>query len=151
MQTSNQVQNIRPFPTLRNGDKGVMVILLQDYLNYYGNNLALDGIFGSRTENAVKNYQDRNNLQADGIVGSQTWNGLFSGYYPRVSQPILIPGSTGDSVRFLQQRLKNLGYALTVDGIFGQRTEAAVKEIQGVRGIPVHGIVEPKTWNALNR
>ncbi|MDQ4144271.1 MAG: peptidoglycan-binding protein, partial [Actinomycetota bacterium] len=33
----------------------------------------IDGIFGSKTETAVKEYQTNNGLVADGIVGPRTW------------------------------------------------------------------------------
>jgi len=38
---------------------------------------AIDGIFGSATDNAVKNYQIINGLEADGIVGENTWYKLI--------------------------------------------------------------------------
>jgi len=50
---------------------------LQQMLNASGNyNLAEDGIFGSNTENAVRQYQKANGLTADGIVGKNTWGAL---------------------------------------------------------------------------
>jgi N-acetylmuramoyl-L-alanine amidase len=39
--------------------------------------ITVDGIFGAKTEAAVKAYQKRHKLAADGIVGPQTWNTLF--------------------------------------------------------------------------
>lgn len=49
---------------------------LQKLLNQNGANLAVDGIFGSQTQQAVKDYQKANNLAVDGIVGNQTWGAL---------------------------------------------------------------------------
>ena len=37
-------------------------------------------------------------------------------------------GSRGDDVKNLQKQLSGLGYNLAADGIFGQKTLAAVKE-----------------------
>jgi WD40 repeat protein len=37
-----------------------------------------DGVFGSKTDQAVRRFQERNNLVVDGIVGPITWNLLFS-------------------------------------------------------------------------
>ena len=37
----------------------------------------LDGIFGSETENAVRQFQQENGLTADGIVGPKTWTKLL--------------------------------------------------------------------------
>ena len=49
---------------------------LQKLLNQNGANLTVDGIFGSQTQQAVKDYQKANNLSVDGIVGNQTWGAL---------------------------------------------------------------------------
>ncbi|PKO14325.1 MAG: hypothetical protein CVU39_14910 [Chloroflexi bacterium HGW-Chloroflexi-10] len=37
-----------------------------------------DGVFGSKADQAVRRFQERNNLVVDGIVGQITWNLLFS-------------------------------------------------------------------------
>lgn len=59
-------------------------------------------------------------------------------------------GSTGQSVKELQQKLKNLGYDVgNVDGIFGAKTEAALKEFQRDAGISVDAIAGPQTYAAL--
>ena len=58
------------------GSQGSDVKTLQDMLNSKGYNLAVDGIFGSKTQAAVKDYQQKNNLAVDGIVGTNTWGAL---------------------------------------------------------------------------
>lgn len=58
-------------------------------------------------------------------------------------------GSRGDSVKMLQTLLNRLGYNLTVDGDFGAKTEAAVKEYQRKNGLTMDGIVGAKTWSKL--
>ena len=57
------------------GDKGT-VTELQKLLNNNGYSLDTDGIFGEKTQAAVKDYQGKNGLQVDGIVGSKTWGAL---------------------------------------------------------------------------
>lgn len=57
--------------TIKNGSKGDEVKLLQRKLN-----LTDDGIFGPKTEAAVKKWQKEHNIEADGIVGPKTWAAL---------------------------------------------------------------------------
>ena len=59
-------------------------------------------------------------------------------------------GSYGGDVKLLQEVLNNHGYQLKVDGIFGKKTEAAVKDFQGKNGLKADGIVGPKTIAKLN-
>ena len=59
--------------TLRNGSKGKEVKELQKFLNKLGYNCGIaDGIFGTITTNAVKNFQKMNNLTIDGIFGKKS-------------------------------------------------------------------------------
>ena len=61
------------------GSRGEDVRELQLRLNEKGNyNLETDGIYGSNTQAAVKDYQQKNGLATDGIVGNQTWSSLDS-------------------------------------------------------------------------
>jgi hypothetical protein len=59
-------------------------------------------------------------------------------------------GDEGDGVKALQQRLAMLGHKLEADGIFGPKTEAAVKLFQTEAGLEADGIVGPKTRAALH-
>lgn len=63
---------------------------------------------------------------------------------------VLKIGSSGTQVRTLQTKLNNWGYdAGTVDGIFGSKTQAAVKRFQQKNGLVADGIVGSKTAAAL--
>ena len=64
------------YPVLRKGSNGVYVEVLQKKLNDAGYNLAVDGDFGNKTLEAVKDYQKVNGLVVDGIVGVKTWEKL---------------------------------------------------------------------------
>lgn len=65
-------------PTCRKGARGKITALIQERLNSKGFNCgAVDGIFGSGTEAAVKAFQRAMGLTADGIVGVNTWRKLL--------------------------------------------------------------------------
>ncbi|TCC90056.1 hypothetical protein EZ428_12260 [Pedobacter frigiditerrae] len=63
---------------------------------------------------------------------------------------ILQLNSQGDDVKSLQQQLSNLGYPLTVDGIFGIGTQNAVKKFQYEHKLLNDGIAGTNTMNAIN-
>lgn len=59
-------------------------------------------------------------------------------------------GSKCEEVKTLQKLLNQKGFnSGTADGIFGVKTEAAVKDFQKAKGLAVDGIVGTKTWSAL--
>jgi len=68
----------------------------------------------------------------------------------------LTQGSTGSKVRQMQEQLAVISGAypaipkITADGIFGPRTEAAVKKFQSVFGLPQTGIVDYPTWYKIS-
>jgi len=61
-----------------NTRKRDLVVALQEILKEAGYSLVIDGVFGNRTNDTVKDYQKKNNLVVDGIVGPKTWTRLFS-------------------------------------------------------------------------
>lgn len=62
---------------LRSGSRGPSVSALQQRLNELGASIAVDGIFGNGTRQAVINFQSKNSLTPDGIVGPATWGALW--------------------------------------------------------------------------
>ena len=63
---------------------------------------------------------------------------------------VIKQGSSGETVRKIQTKLKNWGYYTgSVDGIFGSKTLAAVKYFQRKNGLVVDGIVGTKTAAAM--
>lgn len=59
-------------------------------------------------------------------------------------------GSSGDAVTKVQRRLKELGFNVEADGVFGRSTEKAVLDFQTSENLPLKdGIVGPRTWAAL--
>lgn len=64
--------------------------------------------------------------------------------------PALRLGSSGSSVRVLQQLLNFQGFQLRVDGKFGTSTLEAVKHVQHLNNLPRDGIVDTQTWQCLS-
>lgn len=60
-------------------------------------------------------------------------------------------GAKGDSVKQIQQQLKNAGYNIAVDGIFGNQTKQAIMDFQKKNGLKVDGIVGQQTLSSLNK
>lgn len=86
--------------TLKYGSSGDEVKKLQETLNAQGNyNLATDGKFGAKTQEAVKAYQKANGLSVDGIVGNNTWGALNKASTPSTA-PSTTPSATPTTPKF---------------------------------------------------
>jgi peptidoglycan hydrolase-like protein with peptidoglycan-binding domain len=142
---------LSPWPLVRQGDTAHPVPSLQYLLRARGHSVVVDGIFGPRTDAAVRAFQQEKGLAVDGIVGPITWRALII---------VVRQGSQGDAVRGVQEefQFRNLSgdpsRGLVVDGIFGPKTDAAVRGFQlaisqDVPSMAVDGIVGPMTWQAL--
>ena len=70
---------------------------------------------------------------------------------PTPSNDYLKKGSKGQRVKELQTKLASMGWTVTADGIFGDRTDALVRSFQGSKGLPVDGIVGPNTIAAFSK
>lgn len=132
--------------------------------------VADDGIYGPQTEAAVRQWQANLGINADGWWGpvtEQATHDLFvflsnltvvqeiapdNDFFRAVNdarQQIIQQGSNGFAVKVAQVTLNGRGYTLVGDGIFGPRTDAAVRSFQSDNGLAVDGIIGPDTWNAL--
>ena len=58
-------------------------------------------------------------------------------------------GNAGPLVASLQRQLSDAGYPVEPDGIFGPKTEAAVRAFQTAHGLQIDGIVGPETSGRL--
>jgi peptidoglycan hydrolase-like protein with peptidoglycan-binding domain len=67
-------------PVLDIRSQGDTVILLQKLLLYFGYLTCdcLTGYYGSKTDIAVRNFQEDHRLQVDGVVNQQTWQILIT-------------------------------------------------------------------------
>lgn len=154
-----------PTRTLREGSTGDDVKSLQSRLmslGYYSG--TVDGQYGSGTVAAVAAFQLRNSLSADGVAGDRTYKKLYSSSAiaaastatasptTSVTRPtrLLYSGCTGDDVKSVQQRLKDLGYLTDkVDGKYGSNTEAAMRAFQLKNGLTASGNGDTTTYNVL--
>jgi peptidoglycan hydrolase-like protein with peptidoglycan-binding domain len=134
--------------TISSESQGRQVELVQQALG-----IAVDGIYGPETEQAVRNFQVAHGLAVDGIVGSETSAALRGGSVRASAAGVRSDavdissseeGSSGNAVSRLQYALH-----LSTDGDFGPQTEAAVRRLQARHGLTVDGIVGPATWSAL--
>ncbi len=169
-----------PGTPIRRGSTGPYVVVVQTELNRISQDYpaipkipTVDGIFGARTEAAVKKFQEVFNLDVDGIVGKATWYALVRLYiavtdlaelrsegqkYYANSWALTNPirqGDRGIRVEHLQYMLSVLSAyipeipPLTVDGIFGPATYNAVVAAQRRFGLTEDGIVGPATWDEI--
>ena len=132
-----------------------------------------DGIFGPQTRAAVVAFQQIFGLTPDGIVGPGTWYEIVRLYTAVTSLSELRSqgqqfysinwappsglqvGDSGEKVRLLQYMLSVLSFHIpsippvSVDGIYGPATRAAVLAAQRRFNLPETGTVGAQTWNEI--
>jgi peptidoglycan hydrolase-like protein with peptidoglycan-binding domain len=64
---------------------------------------------------------------------------------------LLQTGSRGEEVKALQTTLRKLGFNVDADGIFGEKTHAAIITMQTIFGYDVDGIAGPATVKLLEQ
>ena len=151
-------------PSIRRGQRGTHVLVLQTALRREGHRIEGTGYFGSQTQNAVKRYQRAHRLKADGVVGRRTWQAL--GLYSIVGMPTptLKPGDrrTGREQAYddvLGTLLHLSIYYPTwadpgpmtweADGRYSGSAVTTVKEFQRRVGLPATGVVDTRTGKQL--
>ena len=118
----------------------------------------VDGQFGQGTKAAVTAFQTQHGVDADGIAGEETLAILYSDKAqtfvptptPSPTPSLLSTGSSGEEVKTLQRRLKELGfYTGEIDGDFGKGTASAVKLFQQQHNLSADGMAGQKTLALL--
>ena len=159
------VDESAPTRILRPGMSGDDVKSVQSRLKALGYYTGtVDGNYGTGTMAAVASFQLRNNLSADGVAGTRTYKKLYSSdALSAISTPtstpttgvtrptrLLYSGCTGDDVKSVQQRLKDLGYLTDkVDGKYGANTVAAMRAFQLRNGLTGSGNGDTATYTIL--
>lgn len=172
--------NLKFTDTLSLGSQGEKVFILQYFLNVLSEFIsfippvAIDGVFGESTRNAVTAFQKYAGLTPDGIAGERTWNLLYNGvrgiiralnidFDVKITSPAKYPGtplsqgSSGPDVTTLQNYLNfiSLSYRgisfVSPTGFYGEQTRQSVTEFQRRFGLPETGVVDEATWNLIGK
>ena len=127
---------------------------------------AADGVWGPKTETAVREFQrakgmqatgrpDPDTLTALGVTGNAaTRPGMQSGAPSADNFPPVRQRTPADldraTIRAIQQALDKQGLQVgSVDGVWGERTAAAIGNLQRARGMPASGELDAHTLAAL--
>ena len=172
----NQRPGVYPGSPLRSGSTGRAVREAQYYLvlmsAYYPSvpRINIDGEYGPATTAAVRAFQKLFGLTQDGVIGPATWQRLYQqsqslrGQDGLLAAYDLLPwpgmdvgeGSTGADAAYVQYLLHYIGYFYDMvqspgatDGVFGPKTKQSLESFQQEFGLPVTGIADEFTWNAL--
>ena len=166
------------YATLSKGDKSDAVLELQNRLFALGFLLDdRDGAFGSKTQTAVKLFQQAAGLEATGIADNETQKRLYAEDAPRTEYAQATPtpaapaaddsatpeqpaadgyvtlqkGDKNDQVKTLKARLYELGYMpqKSTGASFGSKTKAAVEAFQKAVGLDVTGVADVATQEQL--
>ena len=140
------------YATMQKGSRGDDVKLLQEKLIELGYlNDTADGVYGTKTQNAVQMLQSDIGLNMNGKVDNELMQKLVNGEIQPYSPYLTVKrGDKGERVTALQTRLKQLGYlAGAVDGNFGGATYNAVLLFQKQIGLEETGVADEDTLRAL--
>jgi peptidoglycan hydrolase-like protein with peptidoglycan-binding domain len=171
-----------PGTVLEVGSSGNDVKTLQIYLNRISRNYPAipkipeaDGVYGTETESAVKEFQKIFGLSQTGKTDEATWykisyiytsvkriaelnsEGISLEDISRQYPEELRIGMQSQEINVLQYYLAVIGayyeavYPVDITGYFGEETEKSVKSFQRVFGLPQTGVVDRNTWNDLYR
>jgi len=131
---------LRDWPLTARGDRDVNVRAVQLLLLARGYPLPADGVFGGTTEATLRRSQRAHRLVAGGQMNSATWESLIVPLHQ---------GSRSPAVKAAQVELRDEGYAVAVDGVFGPQMRDAVRKFQARTGHTADGIVGRYTWYEL--
>ena len=111
---------------------------------------SVDGVAGPQTATAVRRLQRRARLTVDGVVGPQTRRALGQLGRPRLGSRVLRAEHRGGDVAELQFLLASHGFPSgALDGVFGPRTESALRRFQRWAGLAEDARAGPATVTAL--
>lgn len=133
--------------------------------------IGIDGIYGAETADAVRAFQQAYGLPASGRVDELTWKALLEVYRAALEygergigvtvlqngQQQLGEGSDAAQVYVLQailQQLHGKGYlaqSVPINGVYGEKTAQAVRQIRRIGKLPQGDTVDRETWDVIAR
>ena len=155
---------------LQSGNIGIGVNKMQAYLNmmqergFITTRNLQDGVYGPRTEQAVREWQTYMKLPVDGKIGSATWDSIVNKLRDLkivtnipVASPtfVLSSGAQGISVFKMQEYINEIAAKnpclrpIPVDGMYGPRTTTAVQQFQYLYDLNIDGVIGKATWDAI--
>ncbi len=155
---------------LKSGNIGIGVNKMQGYLNlmqdrnFISTRNLQDGVFGTRTEQAVREWQSYAGLPVTGQIDVMTWDTIVNKLrelnivtnIPVASRSFFLSsGAQGISVYKMQEYLNEIAAKnpclrpIPVDGIYGPRTTTMVKQFQYLYDLNIDGVIGKATWDAI--
>lgn len=139
------------------GNLGIEIENLQKILYKLGYlNGQVDGVFGNDTFSAIEIFQKDNSIPVSGAIDEMTLMNLEKqkeklGLMENKNETYLFAlGDTGKEIENIQEKLEEFGYLNgSVDGIYGNDTEDAVKKLQEKMGLSISGSIDRETMRAL--
>lgn len=172
--------NTVPFPdyVVSVGAQGEYVKYIQETLNVINNvfltipELVADGIYGSKTQDSVTEFANLFGYNASSGIDGRLWSKINEIYISVASNCIfatmtsngardfagttLAIGSSGENVRYIQERINRIYTAipyigqLVADGLYGSKTAGSVSALQRIFGLTDTGTVNESTWLLVN-
>ena len=140
---------------LKIGDRSDAVAVIANTLTRLGIHSNPTDLFDEGLAQAIKAFQQERGLTATGLINEITQRCLDEARWKLGDRILALQSDSlmrGDDVSNLQDRLIQMGFNCgKVDGIYGSKTEASVKEFQKSVGVVVDGKCGPVTLISLMR
>ena len=140
---------------LNPGDRSDAIALISNTLTRLGFLTTPSDLYDENLTQGIKAFQQERGLTSTGVINEITKRALEEARFKLGDRVLSFNPAAlirGDDVSNLQQRLIQLGFNCgKIDGVFGVKTEVAVKEFQKSVGVFVDGKCGPSTLIALMR
>ena len=129
---------------------------LQALLNILGERLVVDGDFGRKSTQAVKNFQTSQGLTVDGLVGEESWYRLYETALAQsleekssLYEPLTISSNNRELVLLAQSLLYLIDRTTPTTGNYDLYMEEQITLFQMTNGLDPNGCVDDATWSQL--